>query len=181
MSGKDATSPLPTLMEEQSVNDLEPVDDDFEEQQRHFDAVRERMVRQERRREQKARRERFQRDMGIGYLIYVARRYRRMSQGELARKMGTARSVITRWESAGRLPSLLTLERIAGVTDLEVVIGLRDPEDSNGALLALGAIFDEGAMTELLILIDKNHDQLRVTPWRKRMAEQYPRDADLLL
>jgi hypothetical protein len=42
-------------------------------------------------------------------------------------------------------------------------------------------IFDEGAMTELLMLIDKNHDQLRVTPWRKRMVGQYPQDADLLL
>jgi ribosome-binding protein aMBF1 (putative translation factor) len=98
MSGKDASSALSdvglTRMVEQSVQDLESVDDDFEEQQRRFDAVRQRMVRQEWRREQKARRERFQRDMGIGYLIYVARRYRRMSQGELARRMGTARSVI---------------------------------------------------------------------------------------
>jgi hypothetical protein len=50
------------------------------------------------------------------------------------------------------------LEKIAGVTDLEVVIGLRDPEDSNGDLLALGIVFDEGAMTELLMLVDKNHD-----------------------
>jgi hypothetical protein len=70
---------------------------------------------------------------------------------------------------------------MAAATDLELLIGLRDPDDRNGDLLALGIVFDEGAMTELLILVDKNHDQLRVTPWRKRMVEQYPGDAELLL
>jgi hypothetical protein len=88
MSAEDATSVLSDVgldrMVEQTVQDLEPVDDHFERQQRRFDAIRARMVREERRRDRKARRERFQRDMGIGYLIYVARRYRRMSQGELA-------------------------------------------------------------------------------------------------
>jgi transcriptional regulator with XRE-family HTH domain len=168
-------------LETRAVQEFEPVDEELDKLQRRFESVRERMERQERRRERKARRERFQRDMGIGYLIYVARRYRRMSQGELARKMGTARSVITRWESAGRLPSLLTLEKVAGATELEVLIGLRDPEDKNGDLMAMGIVFDEGWMTELLMLIDKNNDQLRVTPWRKRMAEENPRQAHLLL
>jgi transcriptional regulator with XRE-family HTH domain len=163
------------------TEDGEPVDEELEALRRRFESVRERLERQEKRRDRKARRERFQRDMGLGYLIYVARRYRRLSQAELARRMPTARSAVPRWESGGALPSLLTLEKMAAATDLELVIGLRDPDDRNGDLLALGIVFDEGAMTELLMLIDKNHDQLRVTPWRKRMAERYPADAELLL
>ncbi|MDP9232992.1 MAG: hypothetical protein M3P01_00360, partial [Actinomycetota bacterium] len=66
-------------------------------------------------------------------------------------------------------------------TDLEVVIGLRDPEDRDGDLLSLGIVFGEANCTELLMLIDKNDDQLRVTPWRLRLVRENARYADLLL
>ena len=73
-------------------------DEDLEALRRRFETARERLERQERSKARKARRERFQRDMGIGYLLYVARRHRRFSQDELARRMRTSRTVITRWE-----------------------------------------------------------------------------------
>jgi hypothetical protein len=73
------------------------------------------------------------------------------------------------------------MEKLAASTDLELLIGLRDPNDGNGDLLSMGIVFDEGSLTELLMLIDKNRDQLRPTPWRVRMAEKEPHHADLLL
>ncbi|HEX3325765.1 MAG TPA: hypothetical protein VHV50_02100, partial [Actinomycetota bacterium] len=71
--------------------------------------------------------------------------------------------------------------KLAAATDLEVVIGLRDPEDRDGDLLALGIVFDEANCTELLMLIDKNNDDLRITPWRLRLARENPRYEELLL
>jgi transcriptional regulator with XRE-family HTH domain len=146
-----------------------------------YDSARARFEREARSKERKASRDLYQREMGLGYLIYTARRFRRLSQSALAREMSTSRTVVSRWESGERLPSLLTLEKLAGATDLEVVIGLRDPEDRDGDLLSLGIVFDEGNCTELLMLIDKNDDQLRVTPWRLRLVKENPRYADLLL
>lgn len=69
---------------------------------------------------------------------------------------------------------------LAAATDLELLVGLRDREDPNGDLLALGIVFDEENMTELLMLIDQNCDQMSVTPCRARMVKENPRDADLL-
>jgi transcriptional regulator with XRE-family HTH domain len=157
------------------------VDEELEELRRRFDSAHARFERQHQSHERKARRDLYQREMGLGYLIYTARQYRRMSQGTLARRLGTSRCVFPRWESGGRLPSLLTLEKIAAATDLELLIGLRDPNHRDDDLIALGIVFDEGNLTELLMLIDKNRDQLRPTPWRVRMAEKDPHHADLLL
>jgi hypothetical protein len=95
--------------------------------------------------------------------------------------MCTSRSAIAVWESGDRLPTLLTMEKLAAATDLELLIGLRDPNDRNGDVLSMGIVFDEGNLTELLMLIDKNRDQLRPTPWRVRMAQKDPINADLLL
>ena len=95
--------------------------------------------------------------------------------------MGTSTSVITRWESGGRLPSLLSMEKLAAAADLELLIGLRDPHARDDELLALGIAFEEGNVTELLMLIDKNNDQLRASPWRVRMAQENPSLAKVLL
>ena len=165
----------------EQADDSELLDERLEVLRKRFETKRERLERSERSQQRKARRERFQRDMGMGYLFYVARRYRRLSQDRLARRMGTSRQVVTRWESGARLPSLTTLEKLAGATDLELLIGFRGAEDPNGDLLALGIVFDEGCMTELLMLIDHNTDQLRPAPWRLKMVEQHPEDAAVLL
>lgn len=168
-------------METEPEITVDPDDEEIDAIWRRYDSVRARWERQARSQERKARRDLYQREMGLGYLIYTARRYRRLSQTRLAGEMKTSRNVISRWESGERLPSLLTLEKVAGATDLEVVIGLRDPEDRDGDLLSLGIAFGEANCTELLMLIDKNDDELRITPWRLRMVRENPRDADLLL
>ena len=141
-----------------------PTNANLDEIRRRYDTVHARMVRDEQREKRKARRERFQRDMGIGYLFYVARRHRRLTQRQLASRMRTSRTVVSRWEAGGRLPTLMSMEKLAAATDLELLIGLRDPEDPYGDLLALGIVWDEGPMTELLMLIDHNLDQLKSDP-----------------
>jgi transcriptional regulator with XRE-family HTH domain len=156
-------------------------EDTLDALRRRFDSAQERWRRQERSRERKARRELFQREMGLGYLVYVARQHRRLSQARLASRIGTSTSVITRWESGGRLPSLLSMEKIAAATDLELLIGLRDPHARDDDLLALGIAFEQVNLTELLMLIDKNNDQLRTSPWRVRMAQEDPSLAKVLL
>jgi transcriptional regulator with XRE-family HTH domain len=168
-------------METEPELTVDPDDEETDAIWRRYDSARARWERQARSQERKARWDLYQREMGLGYLIYTARRYRRLSQTRLGSEMRTSRNVISRWESGERLPSLLTLEKVAGATDLEVVIGLRDPEDRDGDLLSLGIVFGEANCTELLMLIDKNVDELRVTPWRLRLIAENPRYADLLL
>ena len=48
-----------------------------------------------------------------------------ISQGELARRMGTSQPVIARLEAGGGPPSLRTLERIADVLDADLTVRLR--------------------------------------------------------
>jgi DNA-binding transcriptional regulator YiaG len=93
-------------MGEQAHASAEPVDEHLVELRRRFESVRERLEREEQKRERKARRELYQREMGVGYLFYVARQYRRLSQARLARRMGTSRSAIAVWESGAQLPTL---------------------------------------------------------------------------
>ena len=47
-----------------------------------------------------------------------------ISQGELARRMGTSQPVIARLEAGGGPPSLRTLERIAYVLDADLSVRL---------------------------------------------------------
>ncbi len=62
---------------------------------------------------ERARKERMQRDMGIGYLVYLARFYARESRRRFARKMGTSESAMTRWEHGLQLPTLLTMQMVS--------------------------------------------------------------------
>lgn len=98
--------------------------------------------------EHRQQREVYQKDMGLGYLIWVARRHARLSQTALAKRIGSSPSAISRWERGSRRPSLTTLQRVAEVTALDLVIGLRS---SRGTTLAQGTLFDEGSLTELLL------------------------------
>jgi transcriptional regulator with XRE-family HTH domain len=66
-----------------------------------------------------------QQDMGLGYLVYCARRWGRLSQTDLARDMGTTRQNVSRWERGDRAPSLWKLQWIAEQADLDLVIGMR--------------------------------------------------------
>jgi DNA-binding XRE family transcriptional regulator len=56
-----------------------------------------------------------------------------LSQQELARRVGTTKSAISRLESGQHAPNLATLQRIAGAFGGHVVIGFDVPEPSETA------------------------------------------------
>lgn len=64
---------------------------------------------------------------GRGYLILVARELTGLSQRALATEIRSSQSSVATLESGNRLPTIRTLLRIAGATELELVLGLRRP------------------------------------------------------
>jgi ribosome-binding protein aMBF1 (putative translation factor) len=56
--------------------------------------------------------------------MIAARMRARLTQGELARRMGTTQSVIARLELGGRSPNIKTLRRLAQVTGSRLVVRL---------------------------------------------------------
>jgi ribosome-binding protein aMBF1 (putative translation factor) len=139
------------------------------ESQRRFEQAREKHKDEEASRTRKAIRRERQQDMGVGYLIYVARRHAGLSQGDLARRMQTTQAAISTWEAGRQLPTLRTMERVAIATGLQLVLGLKHP-DVGDDLIALGIADDEMNMTKLDMLVDFDTNMpLRPTGWRERM------------
>lgn len=62
--------------------------------------------------------------MGAAQLIREARRRAQLSQSELARRLGTAQSVVARWERGGASPSLETLRRVLRACGFELEVHL---------------------------------------------------------
>jgi len=54
--------------------------------------------------------------------LIAARTRARLSQGEVARRMGTTQSVVARLESGGRLPSMRTMQRFAQAVGGHLVV-----------------------------------------------------------
>lgn len=72
----------------------------------------------------------------IARLVIGLRMEMGISQGELARRVGTSASVIARLESGHQRPNVETLRRIASAVDRRLVIGFRDadaPRQANGS------------------------------------------------
>jgi DNA-binding transcriptional regulator YiaG len=109
-------------MEDRATEDQSPI---------NWQALRARVDRARLKKERKAIRDMRQEDMGLGYLVYCARRVGRMSQAQLARRIGTSRQNISRWERNGRAPSLWKLQLIANEAGLDLVIGLRERPDED--------------------------------------------------
>lgn len=159
--------------------ELEPRESEPRDDDPRFRAALDKARREKKRRKRRGERERNQRDMGIGYLIQVARLRRRMSQGRLAKKMRTSRSAVARWEAGAQLPTLRTMQSVCIATDLELIVGLQEPppiSDGNGPpekagkLLALGVLEDEWNMTELRMLWDdRGLEWVPPVPWRQKL------------
>jgi transcriptional regulator with XRE-family HTH domain len=66
--------------------------------------------------------------MRSAHLIREARIRSGMTQADLAGKLGTTQSAIARWETGGTQPSLETLTRVARACELELRIGLAEPD-----------------------------------------------------
>jgi transcriptional regulator with XRE-family HTH domain len=156
--------------------------DDEERFRQNLMRVAEQNRREEAATERKMRREQNQRDRGVGYLIWIARKHARMGQSQLARCMGTSRSAISRWENGRHLPNLFTLERIAQETNLELVIGLREPEAGPDEFVALAVLEDEGPMTEVRMLRDFRGGTGPVPPtaWREKIGYEVTGFSELM-
>jgi len=68
-------------------------------------------------------------------LIRAARLRARLTQAELAERIGTTQSAIARWEAGGTEPSLETLARVIRGCGLELRVGLEDADPSEVSLI----------------------------------------------
>ena len=62
----------------------------------------------------------------VAQFVHVLRTSAGLTQQQLADRMGTTQSVISRLERAGRLPTLEMLGRIAAATDADIRLVARD-------------------------------------------------------
>lgn len=62
-------------------------------------------------------------------LIKEARLRAGLTQEELARRLDTTQSVIARWESGARSPSLETIEKVARACDLDISFSMAAHDD----------------------------------------------------
>ena len=58
-----------------------------------------------------------------------------MTQADLAERLSTTQSAIARWETGGAQPSLETLTRVARACELELRIGLAEPDPGEVSLI----------------------------------------------
>ena len=114
--------------------------------------------------------EQHKRDMGIGYLVWAIRRRNRISQRELARRIGVTASALSRWEAGNRVPSLTNLQAMARENDYDLMIGLWDPQDKEIAVL--GILEHELPVTELNLIQDRYvTESPPPRPWRERLPD----------
>ncbi|HVL73080.1 MAG TPA: helix-turn-helix transcriptional regulator [Beijerinckiaceae bacterium] len=63
-------------------------------------------------------------EMEIAFAIAEARHRARLTQAQLAEKVGTSQATVARWESGGHMPSTKTLARIAAATGTRLRVEL---------------------------------------------------------
>jgi transcriptional regulator with XRE-family HTH domain len=119
--------------------------------------------------ERLAEREQRQRDMGIGYLVYAARKQARKWQADFARLVGVTPSTLCRWEHGERIPTLKSLQRVGQEAGWELMVGYWDPESKDTKVL--GIVDNDLPIGELELLVDPYFtDPLTIAPWRRRMG-----------
>jgi HTH-type transcriptional regulator/antitoxin HipB len=55
-------------------------------------------------------------EMEIAFVISEARHRAKLSQGQLAKRLGTSQATVARWESGAQMPSTTTLTKVAKAT-----------------------------------------------------------------
>lgn len=69
-------------------------------------------------------------------MIYSVRRRGRLTQAELARRLGLPQSQVSRWERGAVTPSFEALQRIVRACGLELTIGIANRDDSYDLFVA---------------------------------------------
>lgn len=72
-------------------------------------------------------------------MVREARLRAGLTQRDVARRLGTTQSVVSRWESGAVSPSLETLTRIARACGLELQLRLAEADDHDLGLASLDA------------------------------------------
>ena len=117
-------------------------------------------------------------DMGLGYIIYCCRRFARRSQSDLAARISSSQSTVSKWERGERLPSLSALGLAADAMDLELILGLRDPHAfvAEEEFVLLATYRGEGRVPDLDLFHDRyQNDYIAPRPWRAEIEAQAER------
>jgi transcriptional regulator with XRE-family HTH domain len=69
-------------------------------------------------------------------MIYIARRRARLTQAELARRLGVPQSQVSRWERGAVAPSFETLQRVVRACGLELTVGVANRDESYAFFIA---------------------------------------------
>lgn len=72
-------------------------------------------------------------EFAVASTLIAARTRAKLTQAELAERMGTSQSAIARMESGKAAPSLTTLRRLAKATGLKLEISFRKPRGTSAA------------------------------------------------
>jgi HTH-type transcriptional regulator/antitoxin HipB len=86
-----------------------------------FDTIRERWMRDPKFREAY---DKISPEMEIAFAIAEARHRARLSQVQLAKKLGTSQAAVARWERGNSMPTTKTLRRVAKATDSRLHVEL---------------------------------------------------------
>jgi transcriptional regulator with XRE-family HTH domain len=71
-----------------------------------------------------------------GILIREARRRAGMTQAELAGMLGTTQSVVARWETGGREPSMATVARVVRASGHQLDVSITPRDDDHDRLIS---------------------------------------------
>lgn len=85
-----------------------------------------------------------------GHLIKEARKRAGLSQRELARRLSTSQSVIARWESGARSPTMETVTRALKACGLELQVALAPRDEQDIAMAAQNVGLTPAQRVELL-------------------------------
>lgn len=89
--------------------------------------------------------------MKAAVLIKEARRRAGLTQQQLADKLKTTQSVVARWETGARGPSLETIENVARACDLDISIYLVPRDDHDFRLASQMKRLSPGKRIESLV------------------------------
>lgn len=98
-------------------------------------------------------------------VVRIARQRAGLTQEQLARRNGVPRETIARWETGAREPSLARLRSVVHACGLELVVALREGDDSFANLLEDQLALAPAARLRRLLPPDEADDALRALGW----------------
>lgn len=107
--------------------------------------------------------------MDDGDLIRQARLRAGLSQGGLARRLGTRQPAVSRWERGVTSPSLENVRRAVAACGLRLDIRLEEPDAGDDALIK------EWLRLPVVERVRRNEQMLATEAWVRRALPVHPR------